>query len=77
MKKEENLKQLKMVLTKHKPIMLDLRDNQVLLLKWDEEEQNYRGYYEKLGMEVGIWDLEWLFQIAIGNTKYRLVLIDE
>jgi hypothetical protein len=66
-----------MALTNHKPIKLDLRDNQVLLLKWDEKEQNYRGYYEKLGTEIGIWDLSYLLQIASGKTKYRLVLINE
>jgi hypothetical protein len=66
-----------MALTNHKPIKLDLRDNQVLLLKWDEKEQNYRGYYEKLGTEIGIWDLSYLLQIASEKTKYRLVLINE
>lgn len=74
---KEKQKQLEMVLTNHKPIKLDLRDNQVLLLKWDEKEQNYRGYYEKLGTEIGIWDLSYLLQIASGKTKYRLVLINE
>ena len=49
----------------------------MLLLKWDEKEQNYRGYYEKLGVEIGIWDLSYLLQIASGKTKYRLVLINE
>ena len=74
---KEKQKQLEMVLTNHKPIKLDLRDNQVLLLKWDEKEQNYRGHYEKLGAEIGIWDLSYLLQIASGKTKYRLVLINE
>lgn len=73
----EKQKQLEMALTNHKPIKLDLRDNQVLLLKWDEKEQNYRGYYEKLEIEIGIWDLSYLLQIASGKTKYRLVLINE
>lgn len=73
----EKQKQLEMALTSHKPLMLDLRDNQVLLLKWDEKEQNYRGYYEKLETEIGIWDLSYLLQIASGKTKYRLVLINE
>lgn len=74
---KEKQKQLEMVLTNHKPIKLDLRDNQVLLLKWDEKEQNYRGYYEKPETEIGIWDLSYLLQIASGKTKYRLVLINE
>lgn len=74
---KEKQKQLETALTNHKPIKLDLRDNQVLLLKWDEKEQNYRGYYEKLGIEIGIWDLSYLLQIASGKTKYRLVLINE
>ena len=74
---KEKQKQLEMALTNHKPIMLDLGDNQELLLKWDVKEQNYRGYCQKLETEIGIWDLSYLLQIASGKTKYRLVLINE
>jgi hypothetical protein len=72
MNTKEKQKQLETALINHKPMMLDLRDNQVLLLKWDEKKQNYRGYYQKLGLEIGIWDLSYLLQIANGKTKYKL-----
>lgn len=72
MNTKEKQKQLEMALIDHKPMILDLRDNQVLLLKWDDKEQNYRGYYEKSETEIGIWDLSYLLQIAYGKTKYKL-----
>lgn len=77
MKNEENLKQLKMALTNHRPVLINLGDNQELLLKWDKEISNYRGFSKKLGIEIGIWDLSYLLQIASGKTKYRLVLVNE
>ena len=70
--KEENLKQLKMALTEHKTMLIDLGDNQKLILKWDDRISNYRGYSEKLDVEIGIWYLKYLLEIANGKTKYKL-----
>lgn len=72
MKLEKKQKQLEMALTEHKPLVLDLGDNQELILKWDNSISNYRGYSKKLDIEVGIWDLEYLLQIADNLTKYKL-----
>lgn len=78
MKNTLNLpKQLETALINHKPVLIDLGDNQELLLKWDQEVSNYRGFSKKLGVEIGIWDLKHLLKIANGETKYRLVLINE
>lgn len=77
MKNEESLKLLKMALTEHKPILLDLNNEQTIELRWDNEIHNYRGHYQKLDIDVGIWDLKYLFEIANGKTKYRLVLVNE
>jgi hypothetical protein len=70
-------KQLETALINHKTVLIDLGDNQELLLKWDKEVSNYRGFSKKLGVEIGIWDLKYLLKIANGETKYRLVLINE
>ena len=67
--KEENTKQLKMALMNHKTLKIDLGDNQKLILKWDDKISNYRGYSEKLDVEIGIWELSWLLQVA--NGKYK------
>lgn len=67
--KEENLKQLKMALTNHKPMLIELGNNQRLFLKWDEKCLGYRGYSKELDTEIGIWELSWLLQIA--NGKYK------
>lgn len=75
MKNEENLKRLKMALTEHKLLLIDLGDNQKLILKWDALISNYRGYSKKLNIEIGIWDLNYLFTIANGKTKYNLEVI--
>lgn len=75
--KEKNLKQLKMALTEHKPLLIDLGDNQELILRWDTSISNYRGYSKKLNTEIGIWDLEYLFSIANEKTKYKLEVLDE
>lgn len=78
MKNTLNLpKQLETALINHRPVVIDLGDNQELLLKWDREASNYRGFSKKLGEEIGIWDLKYLLKIANGETKYRLVLINE
>ena len=67
--KEENTKQLKMALTNHKPLLIELGNNQTLFLKWDEKCLGYRGYSKELDKEIGIWELSWLLQIA--NGKYK------
>ena len=67
--KEENTKQLKMALTNHKPLLIELGNNQRLFLKWDEKCLGYRGYSKELDKEIGIWELSWLLQIA--NGKYK------
>lgn len=72
--KEENMKQLKMALMNHKNLKLDLGDNQELILKWEDEISNYRGYSEKLDVEIGIWDLKYLLEIANGKTEYNLYI---
>jgi len=78
MKNTLNLpKQLETALINHRTVFIDLGDNQELLLKWDQEVSNYRGFSKKLGVEIGIWDLKYLLKIANGETKYRLVLINE
>ena len=77
MKSEQKQKQLEMALTKHKSLLIDLGDNQRLILKWDSKTSNYRGYSKKLGIEIGIWYLEYLLEIASGKMKYKLVVLDE
>lgn len=71
---EQKQKQLEMALMNHKTLKIDLGDNQELILKWDNKISNYRGYSEKLGIEVGIWYLELLLKIAKGLTEYKLEL---
>lgn len=75
MKYEEKQKQLEMALTSHKKLKLDLGDNQKLILFWDKDISNYRGYSPRLNIEVGIWDLGYLLTIASGKTKYKLEVI--
>ena len=67
MKKEENLKQLKMALTEHKDLKLDLGDDVIIILKWDNEISNYLGYSNDL--PIGIWHLETLLQIINGEIE--------
>ncbi len=69
MKLEQKQKQLEMALTEHKALKINLDDNQELILKWDNEISNYRGYSKKLDIEIGIWDLTYLLQIANGRFK--------
>ena len=71
---EQKQKQLEMALIDHKTLKIDLGDNQELLLKWDDKISNYRGYSEKLDIEIGIWHLELLLKIAKGMTEYTLEL---
>lgn len=77
MKNEENMKQLKMALTEHKPLIIDLGDNQKLFLKWDDRCIGYRGYSKELNAEIGIWEARWLLKIANGETKYKLEVANE
>ena len=72
--KEENTKQLKMALTEHKTMLIDLGDDQELILKWDDRISNYRGYSKKLDVEIGIWYLKYLLEIANGKTEYKLYI---
>ncbi|MBQ6547289.1 MAG: hypothetical protein IJL74_04770 [Bacilli bacterium] len=69
MKSEENLKQLKMALTEHKPLLIHIEDNYELILRWDTSISNYRGYSKKLNTEIGIWYMEYLLRIANGKEK--------
>lgn len=62
MKNEENLKQLKMALTEHKPLILDLGDNALLFPEWNEETQMYQD-------EMGYTTMELLLEIATGKVK--------
>jgi hypothetical protein len=56
-----------MALTEHKDLLLDLGDGVILILKWDNEISNYRGYNDDL--PVGIWHLETLLQIINGEIE--------
>ena len=67
MMKNEKLKQLEMALGNHKPVIVDLGDEQRFLLKWDESMQNYVGISLQTGLEIGVWTLEMLLQIAYGK----------
>ena len=74
---KQRQKQLEMALISHKNMKIDLGDNQELILKWDNEISNYRGYSESLDIEVGIWYLEYLLKIANGMTKYMLEVAND
>ncbi len=69
MKNEEKLKQLKMALTEHNDLIIDTGDNQYFKLVWDEDINKYRGISLQTGIQIGIWDLEFLFDIANGKDK--------
>lgn len=78
MRLEQKQKQLETALMNHKTLKIDLGDDQKLILKWDDEISNYRGYSEKLDVEIGIWDLTYLIQIANGRfKKYSLEIAYE
>lgn len=74
---KEKQKQLETALTEHKKLKIDLGGKQELILKWDNGISNYRGYSEKLDIEIGIWDLEFLLKIANGMTEYLLEVANE
>ena len=69
MKNEEKLKQLKMALTHHKPIIVDLGDDFKYKLTWDKEINNYRGLSFQSHVELGIWDVSFLLDIANNNVN--------
>ena len=60
MRNEKKLKQLKMALTEHKPLLVDLGDNFKYKLTWDEKIKSYRGYSLQSEIEIGIWTVETL-----------------
>lgn len=58
--KEDFLKNLK----KAKKIKIDLENGIILDLKWNEEKKAYQGYSSEIDMEVGLWKIQTLYQIA-------------
>ena len=58
--KEDFLKNLK----KAKKIKIDLENGIILDLKWNEEKKAYQGYSPEIDMEVGLWKIQTLYQIA-------------
>lgn len=76
MKSEERQKQLEKALMSHKKLKIDLGGKELILF-WDNEISNYRGYSKKLNIEIGIWYLEYLLKIASGKTKYKLEVLNE
>lgn len=69
MKNEQKSKQLEMALTEHKTMIIDTGDNQKFRLTWDESINDYRGASLQTNMQIGIWSLEFLFDIANGKEK--------
>lgn len=69
MKNEQKSKQLEMALTEHKTMIIDTGDNQKFRLTWDESINDYRGTSLQTNMQIGIWSLEFLFDIANGKEK--------
>lgn len=61
---KEKQKRLEMALTEHKSLLIDTGDNQKFKLKWDESINEYRGTSMQNGAQIGIWDLEFLINIA-------------
>jgi len=69
MKNEQKSKQLEMALTEHKAMIINTGDNQKFRLTWDESINDYRGTSLQTNMQIGIWSLEFLFDIANGKEK--------
>ena len=69
MRNEEKQKQLKMALTEHKPLIIDTGDNQKFKLVWDTSINDYRGTSMQNGIQIGIWDINFLISIANGKKK--------
>ena len=69
MRNEQKLKQLEMALTEHKPLIVDTGDNQKFKLVWDNSINDYRGTSMQNGLQIGIWSLEFLFDVANGKEK--------
>lgn len=67
--KKEKLKQLETALGNHKDLIADLGDEQRFLLKWDETKQNYVGTSLQTNIEIGIWLIEILLDIANGKIE--------
>ena len=67
--KREKLKQLEMALTEHKPLIADLGENQKYLLEWNDTYQNYVGTSLQTNIEIGIWLIEMLLDIANGKIN--------
>lgn len=63
MKISENLKQLKMALTSHDELIIDLGDGYFEEIYFDDEIGSYRG------KEIGIWSIDLLMEIAKGEVK--------
>ncbi len=61
-KKEENLKQLLMALTEHRPLEVDYGDGIFDYPVWDSEINAYRD-------DTGIWGMKLLVEIAKGEVE--------
>ena len=65
---EKKLKQLKMALTEHKDLILDLGDNVILYPKWNQEKQMYQD-------EMGWTTIELLIETAEGKVPETILKI--
>ena len=68
-KSEEKLKQLKMALTSHDELVIDLGNGYYEEIYFDDEINSYRG------KEIGIWSMDLLIDIMnseVENTTLKL-----
>ena len=71
MKEREKLKQLKMALTSHDELIIDLGDGYYEEIYFDDEIESYRG------KEIGIWSIDLLMEIAEGEVENTTLKLKE
>lgn len=65
---EEKLKKLEMAFKNHSNLLANMNGN-IFELTWDNKIKNYRGKNPKTNLEIGIWELEFLFQLAKNRVE--------
>lgn len=72
MNKNNSVKDLEQAIINRNSLIADIGDDIKVLLTWDNEISNYRGYVEDMNMKLGIWTIESLVKDITEDTGVKL-----